>query len=307
MPVHFVTQVLMDLLGESLHTRILRSNLRLQHSHFIEPEDAPAGMINPINFVDNGEGDRAPQSLCYRHGEATSFLRPGDTDWQSVLNTSRIDWLHFGGIVAGLNPGVQSHLDDAVAASLVADKPVGRSYDLNFRESVHGPGQAGLSRAKRINRRFVSKTDFLFGGIGDFERVLLRGSAPNRSAPIDMEEGRKILQRAKKEFSELTCIVATFRIVHDANQHELGALCLYDGEFVEVPYTMIRVTDRVGSGDAFVAGFLFAALSGKSIEEAMRIGWACADLACTTSGDLLQCTSLQILNLATGKGAGIRR
>ena len=59
------------------------------------------------------------------------------------------------------------------------------------------------------------------------------------------------------------------------------------GQFYEEPhYKNIEVIDRVGSGDAYVAGVLYGILSGGTIEEAMSYGNALSAIKNTVSGDM---------------------
>ena len=59
------------------------------------------------------------------------------------------------------------------------------------------------------------------------------------------------------------------------------------GKFYEEPHYMnIEVIDRVGSGDAYVAGVLYGILSGGSIEKAMAYGNALSAIKNTVLGDM---------------------
>ena len=51
-------------------------------------------------------------------------------------------------------------------------------------------------------------------------------------------------------------------------------------------YKNIEVIDRVGSGDAYVAGVLYGILSGSCIEDAMSYGNALSAIKNTVSGDM---------------------
>ena len=59
--------------------------------------------------------------------------------------------------------------------------------------------------------------------------------------------------------------------------------------FEEAPYENIDVVDRIGSGDAYVAGALYALLRFRSIEKMAEYGDAMAALKNTVLGDTTQC------------------
>jgi 2-dehydro-3-deoxygluconokinase len=82
-------------------------------------------------------------------------------------------------------------------------------------------------------------------------------------------------------------VATTRREVISPTKHNFGSRVYYDGKFYEEPHYMgIEVIDRVGSGDAYVAGVLYGVLSGGSIEEAMSYGNALSAIKNTVSGDM---------------------
>lgn len=65
---------------------------------------------------------------------------------------------------------------------------------------------------------------------------------------------------------------------------ERGAI-IYDGkDFFEHPGYKVKVVDTVGSGDAFLAGFLANFLTGKSIDQALDFACATGALVATKAG-----------------------
>ena len=82
-------------------------------------------------------------------------------------------------------------------------------------------------------------------------------------------------------------VATTRREVVSPTKHNFGSRIYYDGKFYEEPhYQNIEVIDRVGSGDAYVAGVLYGILSGNSIEDAMAYGNALSAIKNTVSGDM---------------------
>ena len=82
-------------------------------------------------------------------------------------------------------------------------------------------------------------------------------------------------------------IATTRREVVSPTKHNFGSRIYYNGKFYEEEqYKNIEVIDRVGSGDAYVAGVLYGILSGGNIEEAMSYGNALSAIKNTVSGDM---------------------
>jgi 2-dehydro-3-deoxygluconokinase len=69
----------------------------------------------------------------------------------------------------------------------------------------------------------------------------------------------------------------------------------------------LDVHDRVGGGDGFAAGMFYGLLSGRSAEEAVRLGWAHGALITTFPGDTTMATLDQVEALAKGGSARIQR
>ena len=66
------------------------------------------------------------------------------------------------------------------------------------------------------------------------------------------------------------------------------------------------MVDPVGAGDAYVAGFLWAALRGCELQETVDTASAVAALKCSTWVDIALVTPRDVQEVLAG-GAGVRR
>ena len=84
-------------------------------------------------------------------------------------------------------------------------------------------------------------------------------------------------------------VATTQRTVISPKQHTFGSI-LYcskdDAFFTEPPYENIDVVDRIGSGDAYVAGVLFGLLQYGDPQRALEFGDATSSVKNTIPGDL---------------------
>ena len=69
----------------------------------------------------------------------------------------------------------------------------------------------------------------------------------------------------------------------------------------------VDVVDRLGAGDAFVAGFLAARLRGRALADGLRYGAALSALSMTIPSDLALVSEAEVEALLTSGGATIRR
>jgi 2-dehydro-3-deoxygluconokinase len=67
------------------------------------------------------------------------------------------------------------------------------------------------------------------------------------------------------------------------------------------------VVDRVGAGDAFAAGFLWAMLTGRGPQTAVDAGTALAALKCTIWGDIALVSPAELAELMATDSTEIRR
>lgn len=100
---------------------------------------------------------------------------------------------------------------------------------------------------------------------------------------------KEILKSFTREYP-ISVVAATQRVVHSPKSHTFGSI-IYDAArdtyYEEEPYRNIEVIDRIGSGDAYIAGALYGLLkSGGDCMEAVHYGNAASAVKNTIPGDL---------------------
>jgi 2-dehydro-3-deoxygluconokinase len=167
------------------------------------------------------------------------------------------------------------------------------SYDLNYRDSLWR-NKGGRDAANRLNKELLPLADVAFG-VFDFDSKL---------SVYDEAVFRLAAEKMLEEFPNLKAVVSTLREVHSASRHDLSAVCFVSNQVVKArDYSNVDVFDRVGSGDAFAAGFIYGFLAGKDAQYAVDCGTASAVLAMTTLGDNSSSTLAEVERLMQGAGA----
>jgi 2-dehydro-3-deoxygluconokinase len=110
-----------------------------------------------------------------------------------------------------------------------------------------------------------------------------------------------------KQHPHIKIVATTLREVHSTNRHSWGAVAWVNGETHVAPTCELQVLDRVGGGDGFASGFFFGLLTGETVEESMKLGWAHGALLTTFPGDTTMATVEQVRSLAKGGSARIQR
>ena len=69
----------------------------------------------------------------------------------------------------------------------------------------------------------------------------------------------------------------------------------------------LDVLDRIGGGDGFASGLIYGLLSGRSPEDALRLGWAHGAAPDHLPGDVTMAKLPEVEALAKGGSARVQR
>src|SRR5262245_62131614 len=212
-----------------------------------------AGARMGVYFVEHGVPPRPTRILYDRRDSAFARLAPEDVDWEPVR---RARLVHLTGISPALGASARAVVDRALAEASAV------SFDVNYRATLWSPAEA---------RAFLA-------GVLPAVRYLCLGQAAART--IFELEGppAQIVESVAK-----MAPAATISLLRG----EEGSLTLDGGRLFESgPRRAVTVVDPIGAGDAWVAGFLWATLTGRATQAAVDAGTAVAALKCSTWGDI---------------------
>lgn len=292
-----VTALVDNELGRLAEDFAMQAGIDISEILWRAPDATDANTRNGLYFIERGFGLRPPNSCFDRGNTAVSRLAANNFDWQKIFSENNVRWFHTGGIFAGLSDTTQQTAAEAVKAAKENGAIV--SYDLNYRASLW-KNRGGKRAANELNREILPFVDIIFGVISDD----FKPSVADFGAEIFQSAAR----RMQDDFPNLQIVVSTLRDVHSASRHSFGAACFSENKVtVAASYIESEVLDRVGSGDAFVAGFIYALLNGKDIKFAVDCGTAHGVLAMTTPGDNSSATLEEIERLMQGESSAAKR
>lgn len=263
---------------------------------------------NGLNFTERGFGIRAALGVSDRGHTAASQLRPGEIDWDGVFGSrAAARWLHTGGIFAGLSDTSADVAREAMTAARRHGVIV--SYDLNYRASLWAP-IGGQARARETNSHLVGLVDVLIGNEEDFTAALgfeVEDGGADLAA-LDPSSFGRMIERVVAAYPNLRVVATTLRAARTATRNDWGAVCWADGVLHEAPRRDdLEILDRVGGGDSFASGLIFAFLEGLGPQAAVEYGAAHGALAMTTPGDTSMVTRSEVEQVMRGAGARIVR
>lgn len=255
-----------------------------------------------LNFTEVGTGVRASVTLYDRGHSAASNMKPGMIDFKSVFKQGA-RWLHAGGIFTALSDGCAAVCKEALVAAREAGTIT--SYDLNFRSKLWSS-----QKAQQVTKDLVPYIDCLIGNEEDFQKVLgfeVEGVDENLSA-LDTSAYKRMVEKVVKTYPNVKVVGTTLREVRSGLINNWSAILYADGAFHESRrYDNLEIEDRVGGGDGFSSGFAYGFLTGKSPQECVELGAAHGALLQTTRGDTSQIDLDELLHVAGGGSARIKR
>jgi len=256
-----------------------------------------------IYFLESGAVDRPSLVVYDRAHSAISEAGPGSFDWDAVFQG--VDWFHVSGITPALSQSAADLCFEAARSARRNGATI--SCDYNFRAKLWTYGK----QAPEVMRELVRLVDVGIANEEDCQRSLgielPGGSADHDAVPdaLDLDHYERLGAKVLEEFPNLRCQAITLRTSHSASHNEWSA-CLCNGrEFLIGPrYDLTHITDRVGAGDSFAAGLIYALLTGSSDQQALDFAVAASALKHTIPGDFNRVTLEEVQRLAAGGVGG---
>ena len=268
--------------------RKIKDNLAGRHMDYEGPEveqGNPWGFRHQINIADAGFGSRGPRVFNDRAGEVGRTLSVKDFDLDHIFGKEGAMIVHLSGLIAALSPETsQFCLEIARAAKKYGTRI---SFDLNHRASFWEGREKELHE---IFSEIASISDILIGNEEDFQLCLgIEGpeaGGKDLAAKIDGFKG--MIKRVKDAFPDVSVYATTLRQVISSNMHMWGGIISENDNWHVMVPREIYVYDRIGGGDGFVGGMLYAILKGWEPEKWIQFGWASGALVTTLETDYAQ-------------------
>jgi 2-dehydro-3-deoxygluconokinase len=281
-------KILTSFVKNSPIARFIKDNLAGRHMDYEGPEvdqGGPWGYRHQMNIADSGYGSRGPRVHNDRTGEVGRTLNVRDFDLERIFGAEGAQIIHMSGLIAALSPETGTFCLELARKAKKHGTLV--CFDLNHRASFWKGREGDLSV---IFREIAGLSDILVGNEEDFQLCLgIEGpEAGGKDLAAKIESFKKMIGRAKQAYPAVSVFATTLREVISANSHRWGAILSADDTWHIVEPREITVLDRIGGGDGFVGGVLYAILKGWKAEEWVKFGWASGALVTTLFTDYAQ-------------------
>lgn len=218
-----------------------------------------------LYFYESGAYPRKSSVIYDRAGSSMTTLSLNEID-SSVYHKASI--FHISSISLALGESLQQTAMEVIRRFKEGGAAI--SFDVNYRATLW-PEET----ARKVIEQVLPYVDILF---------------------VSEETSRRMLQKTgtldeiMKQYSDTygcKVVATTQREAISPTRHNFTSRIYSNGTFYEEkPYCNIEVVDRIGSGDAYVAGVLYGILKGVSIQDALEIGNAMAAVKNTVPGDM---------------------
>jgi len=310
-PVRYLTALPRHAIAESLIGTL--RGLGIDTSCILRRDSGRVG----IYFIETGANQRSSCVIYDRDHSAVSLAAPEEYDFAAAMHG--VTRVHVTGITPSLSEnGFRSTL---ALVQLAKQRGVTVSCDLNFRKKLWRwePAVHAQSLASRSMSRILPYVDLVVGNEEDAEKVL-----GIRAEDTSVEHGRinpaaykQVAREIHRQFDNVAQVAITLRQSISASHNNWGAM-LWDagadaaffapldeqGDYS--PYEIRQIVDRVGAGDSFAAGLIYALDSDDYNQPAAAIRFAVAAscLKHSIPGDMNYATLAEVEALAGGRASG---
>lgn len=249
-----------------------------------------------IYYVEKGASQRPSRVIYDRMHTAICEARPEHFAWPTLLKGASC--FHFTGITAALSDTMPAVLLDALKCAKEAGVMV--SCDLNYRKKLWTTQSAG-----HVMRELLPWVDVLIANEEDADKVLgIRAANSDIDNGQLSREGYADVARQLQQRFGCKYVAVSLRKSISASDND-WSIMLYNGkEALFSREYRIHLVDRVGGGDAFAAGLIYALGMGYDEKYAVEFAAAASCLKQTIEYDFNLVSVSEIEQLVHGAGSG---
>ncbi len=270
-----------------------------------------------LYFLETGANQR-PSNVIYDRADSAVSITPAERyDWDAIFEGAQ--WLHLSGITPALSENAAEATRIAAQKAQAAGCRV--SIDLNFRGKLWKWDASKTARelAQETMRKILPFIDVVIANEEDCHDVLgiRAGDTDVHSGALDTSRYPDVARQVAAQFPNISSVAITLRESYSANHNNWGAM-LYDAasdkpHFAPLDadgnyrsYEIKNIVDRVGGGDSFAGGLIFALTTDELSDpsDAIRYAVAASCLKHSIKGDFNFSTRKEVEALMGGSASG---
>jgi 2-dehydro-3-deoxygluconokinase len=240
-----------------------------------------------LYFLESGASIRSPKIIYDRFDSAFANLDADAFDWEEIMEGA--EWFHWSGITPAISQSAADACRNAIATA--RKKGLKVSGDINYRRNLWQYGKT----ARDIMPELIEMCDLLVAGITDFENCLGISDATLEATCI----------KAAKQYPNIKKVATTNRGTVDSSHQSISGV-LWNGKGIleSRKYDLNPIVDRVGSGDAFMAGIIYGYVNKMNDQQTIDFATAACALKHTVEGDVNRVSVSEIEAVIKGENVG---
>jgi 2-dehydro-3-deoxygluconokinase len=240
-----------------------------------------------LYFLENGAMQRASRIIYDRFDSAFAHIKPGQIDWEEIFKNAA--WFHYTGITPAISQGAADVCMEAVVEA--RKQGVTISGDINYRRNLWQYGKT----AKDIMPALIALTDIVIAGITDMENC----------CDITGDTYEKACIQMRKKFPSIQKLATTMRESVSSSHNKISAV-MWNGHqlLTSKQFDLTHIVDRIGAGDAFMAGLIYGLITKKDDQQSLEFAVAACAWKHGIEGDVNLASASEIENLVKGENIG---
>lgn len=249
-----------------------------------------------IYYCEKGASQRPSKVIYDRKYSSIATASEDDFDWDDIF--SGADWFHFTGITPALSDDMAKITLEAVKAA--KDNGLTVSCDLNFRKKLWTS-----EKACAVMSDVLKHVDVCIANEEDAKDVfgIEAENTDIYSGKLDEEGYVSVAKQLTDRFGFKAVAITLRESLSASDNNWSGMLYVANRPFFAKKYRM-HIVDRVGGGDSFGAGLIYALLSDFGAQDAIEFAVAASCLKHSIEGDYNMVTKDEVLSLTRGNASG---
>lgn len=287
--VSFVTKLPQNPIGDACIRNLRSFDVKTEHI-------TRGGDRIGIYFLEKGASQRGSVCIYDRAHSSISEAKNEDFNWDKIFDGA--EWFHFTGITPALGENLVEICKRACKKA--KEKGITVSCDLNYRGKLwtrEDAKQAMTELCRYVDVCIANEED-----AKDVFNIQAENTDVNQGK-LDKEAYKSVAKQLMDRFG-FKKVAITLRTSISASDNDWAGM-LYDGDnfFFSKEYKL-HIVDRVGGGDSFGAGLIYALLNGKSMQETIEFAVAASALKHSIEGDFNRVSVAEVEKLAGGDRSG---
>lgn len=276
---------------------IAKNALRVLKGYDVDVSDiAFGGERMGMYYVEKGASQRPSKVIYDRKYSSITTAAPEDFDWENIFADA--DWFHFTGITPALSDSLAAICMQACEAAKKAGVKI--SCDINYRKNLWSK-----EKANEVMSKLMKYVDICISNEQDADDVFgIKAENTDVASGIISNAGYESVARQLQNRFNFKQVAITLRQSLSASDNKWAGMLFENDKCYFSKEYLIHIVDRVGGGDSFGGGLIYALYSGYEPQRAVEFATAASCLKHTIEFDFNQVSVAEVETLMKGDASG---